>query len=141
MAHKATVIEEHSKTLDGLISELDTIEKCGAEIFSKIEHSFTYPYPMASATNELNALLSAIQHFEIRAKSGGITSLSTSIMDKTDLPTSTTSTSNNNNNGNNNNNNNNDKLVAMVEERKLAVDELRNEAKRISDNARSETLG
>ncbi|CAG8477704.1 11305_t:CDS:2 [Diversispora eburnea] len=113
MAHKATVIEEHSKALDGLIYELDMIEKCGAEIFSKIENSFTYPYPMASATNELNALLSAIQHFEMRSKSGGITSLSTSIMDKTDPPPT---------------------------KRKLAVDELYKEAKRISDNARSETL-
>lgn len=73
----------------------------------------------------MNALLSAIQHFEMRAKSAGVTSLSSAIMDKIDPTTPIDSKS---------------KLTTMVEERKLALDELYKEAKRIADNARAETL-
>ncbi|CAG8472454.1 12995_t:CDS:2 [Acaulospora morrowiae] len=149
MAHKpTTAIEEFSKSLDELISELDTIEKSGNEIFSKMlvflifrhnhppstihfrlcahsENSFSYSYPLSSVTNELNTLQGAIQHFETRANYFGVTGLSTALLEKSD-PTSSSNTPVNRT-----------KIQTMIEEKKLAVDELLKESKRIADNSRA----
>ncbi|CAG8534297.1 4206_t:CDS:2 [Racocetra fulgida] len=108
MAHKHP--EDFSKILDDLISELEIIEKSGIEIFSQI------------------TLLAAIQHFESRARSNGITSLCTT-SDQVDA-TSTTNTPMTK-----------QRLSTMIDERKLAADELSKESKRIADNARAELLG
>ncbi|CAG8733861.1 21350_t:CDS:2 [Gigaspora rosea] len=104
MAHKHP--EDFSKILDDLISELDIIEKSA----------------------ELSTLLAAIQHFESRARSNGITSLCTT-SDQVDT-TSTTNTPMTK-----------QKLTTMIEERKTAAEELAKESKRIADNARAELLG
>ncbi|CAG8514147.1 751_t:CDS:2 [Rhizophagus irregularis] len=91
--------------------------------FVRIENSFSYPYSISSVTNELNVLLLATQHFEKRAKSFGVTSLTTN---------STTAASTDikaiNEPG---------RLNTMVEEKKLAVDALNQESKRIADNAKA----
>ncbi|CAG8532677.1 18982_t:CDS:2 [Racocetra persica] len=126
MAHKHP--EDFSKILDDLISELDIIEKSGIEIFSQIENSFSYPCQISSIAAELSTLLAAIQHFESRARSNGITSLCTT-SDQVDA-TSTTNTPMTK-----------QRLSAMIDERKLAADELSKESKRIADNARAELLG
>ncbi|CAG8479577.1 81_t:CDS:2 [Scutellospora calospora] len=126
MAHKHT--EDFPKILDDLISELDIIEKSGIEIFSKIENSFSYPCQISSIAAELSTLLTAIQHFESRARSNGVTSLCT-----TSDQAGTTSTTNTPMTK--------QKLTNMIDEVKLAAEELSKESKRIADNARAELSG
>ncbi|CAI2188627.1 10377_t:CDS:2, partial [Funneliformis geosporum] len=77
MANKIQNVEEYDKSLNDLDIELDNIQKCAVEIFHKIDNSFSYPYPIGSVSAELNVLLSAIQHFEKKAKSLGVSSLTT----------------------------------------------------------------
>ncbi|CAJ0839168.1 14710_t:CDS:2 [Entrophospora sp. SA101] len=106
------------KTLNGLLVELDVIEKSGNEIFSKIENSFSYPYPTSSATEELNTLLQSIKLFENKAKSKGITSLTNNIEEPDNIS-----------------DNINNRIRAMTEERSKATDALFQEIKKISNNA------
>ncbi|CAB4394174.1 hypothetical protein RhiirA5_465534 [Rhizophagus irregularis] len=117
------IVDDFEKNLNDLDSELDNIQKCAQEILQKVENSFSYPYSISSVTNELNVLLLATQHFEKRAKSFGVTSLTTN---------STTAASTDikaiNEPG---------RLNTMVEEKKLAVDALNQESKRIADNAKA----
>ncbi|CAJ0751105.1 15468_t:CDS:2, partial [Entrophospora sp. SA101] len=111
-------VEELGKTLNGLLVELDVIEKSGNEIFSKIENSFSYPYPTSSATEELNTLLQSIKLFENKAKSKGITSLTNNIEEPDNIS-----------------DNINNRIRAMTEERSKATDALFQEIKKISNNA------
>ncbi|RGB38089.1 hypothetical protein C1646_693098 [Rhizophagus diaphanus] len=117
------IVDDFEKNLNDLDSELDNIQKCAQEILQKVDNSFSYPYSINSVTNELNVLLLATQHFEKRAKSFGVTSLTTN---------STTAASADikaiNEPG---------RLNTMVEEKKLAVDALNQESKRIADNAKA----
>nr|CAG8481861.1 12752_t:CDS:2 [Entrophospora candida] len=111
-------VEELGKTLKGLLVELDVIEKSGNEIFSKIENSFSYPYPTSSATEELNTLLQSIKLFENKAKSKGITSLTNNIEEPDNIS-----------------DNINNRIRAMTEERSKATDALFQEIRKISNNA------
>ncbi|KAG9284076.1 hypothetical protein G9A89_022850 [Geosiphon pyriformis] len=68
--------QQYTTVLDKLLNDLDHIEHVGTNIFQKIENSLSTAYPIATATAEMNSLISLLQVFESNAKTSGVSSLS-----------------------------------------------------------------